>query len=179
MERFSDLTISRTTKLLITLAPNMSENVFVLRKFQRHIILPFNSCSFWLCVVKLCVHKKTIKLYYVDWPTEASSDYPAPDKESISLAMVISTLASSNTFNTWGSAPPTFCSRYFRILCFGGAFDELMERFGDKVFSKISFKEYIYFYGIFSLDPQHTYHKTREPTLLQLLWCSLPSDVQI
>ena len=34
-----------------------------------------------------CAQISPIKLYYADWP---SSDYPAPRKESISNAMVIS-----------------------------------------------------------------------------------------
>ena len=68
-------------------------------------------------MVKLRVHKKkAIELYYVDWPTEASSDYPAPDKESISLAMVISTLdASSNPLTLEVQHPQLFAQDTFEF----------------------------------------------------------------
>ena len=59
--------------------------------------MKYNVNSFWLHFWSNCMYTKTpIKLYYVDWPTQVSRDYPAPDKESISTALVISALALSN-----------------------------------------------------------------------------------
>ena len=136
--------------------------------------MKYNVNSFWLHLVKLHVHKEPHKAVLCRLADTGQQRLSGTRQRIYFNCSSYLGPCPEQHFNTRVAGPgglPLFASDFMFLRRFWHA--QLLERFRDKVSSKISSIDIFSFiaWSVYAWPTRQNNEKTREPTFLQLLWC--------